>query len=53
MSDDREKAATPLVKPRDGERRDGAPAPVDTDAPTSTDEAGEAVDLPDKGGAID
>lgn len=53
MVDEREKAVTPLVKPHDDRHHDEAPKAVPTDVPASTDEAGNAVDLPDQGGKID
>ena len=53
MDDKKDKAATPLVAPHEGSKPDEAPTAVDTDAPVSTDENGEPVDLPDLGGRID
>lgn len=50
---DKDKAVTPFVAPHDRAEADEAPRIVDTDAPVSTDEKGEPVDLPDLGGGID
>lgn len=50
---DKDKVVTPLVAPHDGSEAVVAPEAVDIDAPVSTDEKGDVVDLPDLGGKID
>ncbi len=50
---DKDKVVTPLVAPHGGSEAVEAPKAVDTDAPVSTDEKGDVVDLPDLGGKID
>ena len=50
---DRRQVVTPMVAPHDEAEADEAPRTVDTDAPVSTDEKGDPVDLPDLGGRID
>ena len=49
----KDKVVTPMVSPHDGSDTDKAPGTADTDAPASTDENGDVVDLPDLGGKID
>ncbi len=50
---DKDKVVTPLVAPHDRSEAGEAPRSIDTDAPVSTDEKGDLVDLPDLGGKID
>lgn len=50
---DKNKVVTPLVAPHDEAENVEAPKAVDTEAPVSTNEKGELVDLPDLGGKID
>ena len=51
--DDKDKVVTPLVAPHDKADQDETPKPADTNAPVSTDDKGDKVDLPDLGGKID
>lgn len=50
---DKKRVVTPMVSPHDTLEANVAPRIVDTDAPVSTDENGDPVDLPDLGGRVD